>query len=97
MYRATLETLQDNFLQIRTAAGQALDSPLRLREAVEEFYRNVPAGFFHQEWKRKELLTDDGREVLARAINNMRVTGRKLAQIKASEPLFTGESTKRKK
>lgn len=96
MYRATLETLQDNFLKVRTVSGEAIDSPVRLRESVEQFYQNVPAGFFHTEWKRKELLTEDGRKVLANALNSMRVPGKKLASLRSKDPLFTGESTKGK-
>lgn len=93
MFRATLETLQDNFLEAKTIAGQQFENPVRLREAVEDFYGNVPAGFFHTEWKRKELLTKDGRKVLKDALNAMRVPGAKIGSLKKKDPLFTGATT----
>jgi len=94
MYRATLEVLQENFLAAKTLAGAAYKDPVKLREDVEDFYRNVPAGFFHTKWKRTELLTEDGREVLKTALNAMRVPGAKLKSLEKSDPLFTGASTK---
>lgn len=89
MYRATLEVLQDNFLQKKAQAGESFGDPVELREAVESFYGNVPAGFFHTEWKRKELLTSDGRQVLAGALNKMRVPGTKLKSLTKGDELFT--------
>ncbi|MBZ4418762.1 hypothetical protein [Myxococcus sp. RHSTA-1-4] len=94
MYRATLEVLQENFLAAKALAGIAYKNPIELREDVEDFYKNVPAGFFHTKWKRTELLTEDGREVLRNALNAMRVSGAKLKSLEKSDPLFTGVSTK---
>lgn len=91
MFRATMEVLQDNFLEKKAAAGGIIyDNTVKLREDVEDFYRSVPAGFFHTEWKRKELLTKDGREVLKDAINKMRVPNTKLKSLVGKHPLFTG-------
>src|SRR5262249_54774435 len=73
MYRATLQVLQENFLHSKALAGEEYENPITLREAVTEFYRNVPAGFFHTNWKRTELLTDDGLDVLRDALNAIRV------------------------
>jgi hypothetical protein len=94
MYRATLETLQENFLTTKANAGVSFATPIALRESVEEFYAAVPAGFFHTEWKRKELLTYDGRTVLKEALNEMRIPGTKLKTLIKSNPLFTGANTK---
>ena len=95
MYRATLEVLQDNFLDVKSVAGEAFSSPVKLRESVEKFYEPVPGGFFHKTWKRTELLTDDGREVLKNALNEMRVPGKKMKTLTETHPLFTGETVKK--
>ncbi len=98
MYRACLEVMQENFLNKKAeAGGVTYKDPVALREDVEEFYGNVPAGFFHTEWKRKELLTDDGKQVLEDALNAMRVPGTKLKNLAKTEPLFTGANTKSSK
>lgn len=96
MFRATLESLQDNFLEKKASAGGVVyTDPVQLRKDVEDFYQNVPGGFFHTEWKRKELLTKDGREVLRAALNAMRVPGTKLKQIVDKRELFTGREERR--
>lgn len=94
MYRATLQVLQEAFLEAKAVAGQSYSGPVKLREDVTEFYKNVPAGFFHAEWKRKELLTSDGQAVLRRALNAARIPGSKLKSIISNQALFTGQSSK---
>jgi hypothetical protein len=97
MYRATMEVLQDNFLEAQAIAGTRFGDPVEFREQVTEFYGAVPAGFFHTKWKRTELLTDDGRAVLKSGLNDMRVPGAKLKSLEKTHPLFTGSPTKKAK
>lgn len=97
MYRATMEVLQDNFLEAQALVGKPAGDPVEFRELVAAFYDGVPAGFFHTKWKRTELLTDDGRAVLKHALNAMRVPGAKLKSLEKTHPLFTGSPTKKAK